>query len=104
MTESEVGAEEKEETERGAGGFEELPAFFVGGDGGARLWLVDARDGVADGERRGADAFEPAEKTAQTLRVSRPRVLREVRRLPRGGGTLDVISGELRCGQLAEIG
>jgi hypothetical protein len=31
-------------------------------------------------------------------------VLGEVRRLPRGGGALDVIGSELSCGQLAEIG
>lgn len=104
MAQAEIGAEEQEETEVRLGGFEDLPALFVGGDGGARLRLVDARDGVADGERSDSDAFEPAEKTAQTLRVSRARVLRELRRLPGGGGALDVISGELRGRQLAEVG
>ena len=104
MAQSEIGAEEQEETEVGLGGFEDLPAFFVGGDGGARLRLVNARDGVADGERGDTDAFEPAEKTAQTLRVSRARVLRELRRLPACGRTLDVIGSELRGRQLAEVG
>ena len=104
MAKAEIGAEEQEETEVGLGGFEDLPAFFVGGDGGARLRLVNARDGVADGERGDTDAFEPAEKTAQTLRVSRARVLRELRRLPACGRTLDVIGSELRGRQLAEVG
>ncbi len=95
MAEAEVSAEEQEETERGTGGVEELAALFVGGNGGARLRLMDARDSVADGERRGVDAFEPAEETAETLRVRRARVLRELRRLPSLGGTLYVVGGEL---------
>jgi hypothetical protein len=104
MPKAEVSAEEQEESERGTGGVEELAALFVGGNGGARLRLMDARDRVADRERRGVDAFQPAEKTAETLRVRRARVLRELRRLPRLGGALDVIRGELCCGQLAEVG
>lgn len=70
MAQAEIGAQQQEEAEMRGGGFEDLPAFFVGGDGGARLRLMNFRDGVADGERRGSDAFEPAEKTAQTLGVS----------------------------------
>ena len=104
VAEAEVSAEEQEETERGTGGVEELAALFIGGDGGARLRLMDARDSVADGERRGVDALQPAEETAETLRVGRARVLRELRRLPCFGGALDVIGGELCCGQLAEVG
>jgi hypothetical protein len=104
VTQSEVCAEEQEETERGRGGVEELAALLVGGDGGARLRLMDARDGVADGERRGVDALQPAEKAAETLRVGRARVLRELRRLPCFGGPLNVIGRELCCGQLAEVG
>ena len=95
MPEAEVCAEEQEETEGGTGGVEQLAALFVGGDGGAWLRLMDARHGVAYGERRGVDALQPAEKTAETLRVGRARVLRELRRLPRLGGALNVISGEL---------
>lgn len=104
MAQAEIGAEEQEETEVCAGSFENLPAFFIRRDGGARLGLMNFRDGVADGERRDSDAFEPAQKTAQTLRVSGSRVLRELRRSPAGGGALDVIGGELRGTQLAEIG
>lgn len=104
MAEAEVSAEEQEETEGRTGGFEQLAALFVGGNGGARLRLMDARNGVADGERRGVDALQPAEKTAETLRVCRARVLRELRRLPCFGGALNVISGELRWTQLAEVG
>lgn len=104
VAKSEIGAEEQEEPEVRAGGFEQLPAFFVGGDGGTRLRLVDARNGVADGEGRGADPLEPAQKAAETLGVSRARVLREAGRFPCGGGALNVIGGELRCGQLAEVG
>ena len=104
MAKAEISAEEQEETEGRTGGVEELATLFVGRDGGARLRLMDARDGVADGERRGVDAFQPAEKTAETLRVGRARVLCELRRLPCFGGALDVIRGELCCGQLAEVG
>lgn len=104
MAQPEIGAEQQEEAERRARGFEQLATFFVGGDGGARLGLVDARDGVADGERSDADAFEPAQEAAQTLRVSRTRVLRELRRFPGVGGALDMVGGELRGRQLAEVG
>ncbi|HVP54325.1 MAG TPA: hypothetical protein VMU45_04955 [Candidatus Eisenbacteria bacterium] len=104
VTQAEVCTEEQEETERGTGGVEELAALFVGGDSGARLRLMDARDGVADGERRGVDALQPAEKTAETLRVGRARVLREAGRFPCGGGALNVIGGELCWAQLAEVG
>jgi hypothetical protein len=104
MAEAEVSAEEQEETERGTGGVEQLAALFVGGDGGARLRLMDARNRVADGERRGVDALQPAKEAAQAFRVRRPGVLRELRRLPCLGGTLDVVRGELGRGQLAEVG
>ncbi len=103
MPEAEVPAEEQEETERGRGGVEDLAALFVGGDGGARLRLADARDGVADGERRGVDALQPAEETAETLRVRRACVLREAGRFPCFGCALNVISGELSWTQLAEV-
>jgi len=93
MPKAEVSAQEQEETEPGTGGVEELAALFVGGNRGARLRLMDARDRVADCERRGVDALQPAKKAAETLRVRRARVLRELRRLPRFGGTLDVIRG-----------
>lgn len=104
MAQAEIGAEKQEETEGRSRGFEQLAAFFVGGDGGARLRLVNARNGVTDGERRNSDAFEPSQKTAQTLRVGRSRVLREACRFPCGGGALHVIGGELRGRQLAEVG
>jgi hypothetical protein len=104
VTESEIGAEQQEKTEARAGSLEQLPAFFIGGDGCARLGLMDARDGVADCERGDADPLQPAEKSAQTLRVRRTRVLRELRRLPCRRGALDVIGGELRGRQLAEVG
>lgn len=71
VTESEIGAEQQEETERGRGG---------------------------------VDGLQPAEKTAETLRVGRARVLREAGRFPCGGGALNVIGGELSWTQLAEIG
>jgi hypothetical protein len=65
---------------------------------------MDARHSVADGERGGVDALQPAQESAETLRVSGARVLRELRRLPGGGGALDVIGGELRGLKLAEVG
>lgn len=78
VAKAEIGAEQQEETEVWARGFEDLPAFFVGGDGGARLRLMNSRDSIAYGEGRDADAFQPAQKTAQALRVGGARVLREV--------------------------
>lgn len=67
VPEAEIAAEEQEESERGTGGVEELAAFFVSRNCGARLRLMDARDGVADGERRGVDALQPVKETAEAL-------------------------------------
>ncbi len=78
MTESEVGAEQQEESERRRSGVEELAAFFVGGDGGARLRLMDFGHGVADGGRSGGNALQPVDEATETLGVSGAGVLGEV--------------------------
>jgi len=103
VTETEIGAEQQKETERGTGGFEELTAFLIGGDGGAGLGLMDAGDGVAERGGSGGDAFEPVDEAAQALGVSGARVLGEAR-APGGDDAMDAIGGELRRHQAAVIG
>ena len=95
MAEAEIGTEEQEETEGGRGGGEELAALLVGGDGGARLGLVDAGDGVTERGRSSGDAFQPAHKAAQALGVSGARVLGEALP-PVLGDALDARGRELR--------
>ncbi len=48
---------------------QQLLAFVVRGDYAAGWWLVELGDGMADGFRRCAHFFEPAEEAPETLRV-----------------------------------
>ena len=104
VADSEIGAEQQEETQRGIGVGEHEAAFVVGGNDGAGGRLAEARDGVGDCGASPGCLFEPAEKTAEALGVVRAGVIGErgvsVARTcaagsPVVGRSLHVVSAEL---------
>lgn len=77
VSQSDLAAEQQEKAQEWLGRCQQSVAFVVGGDYAAGWWLVELGDGVADGFRRCARFFEPAEEAPETLRVGGFGVRRE---------------------------